>query len=147
MTVNQAGIDLVKHFEGCSLVAYPDGAGIQTIGWGHTQGVKEGDTCSQEQADAWLMENIESAAAGVSAVIDVPLNENQFAALVSFTFNLGIGSLRGSTLRKLINSGQTALAASEFLKWDKVAGKPSPGLQRRRQAEMDLFLSVPEVVT
>ncbi len=147
MTVSQQGINLVKEFEGCRLEAYQDGAGIWTLGWGHTAGVKAGDTCTQEQAESWLMQNLADAAASVQDLIDVPLTQGQFDALSSFTFNLGRGNLHGSTLRKLLNAGDAPAAALEFPKWCNVAGKPSAGLLRRRMAEQSLFLAPVAVTT
>ncbi len=156
MTISQQGIDLVKEFEGCRLTAYQDGAGVFTIGYGHTAGVSAGDTCTQEQAESWLIENLADAAATVQDQIDVPLTQGQFDSLCSFVFNLGSGSLHGSTLRKLLNAGSYGSsvvaedgtvtvtgAAGEFPRWNKVAGKPSAGLTRRRMAEQSLFLSAP----
>jgi lysozyme len=140
MTTGPAGISLIEEFEGCRLTAYQDGAGVWTIGYGHTHGVKPGDTCTEDEAREYLAYDLESAQSWVTKLVTVPLTQSQFDALVSFTYNLGAGSLRSSTLLKLVNAGSYALAAQEFAKWDKVAGKESPGLLRRREAERDLFL-------
>ena len=148
MTVSQSGIDLIKEFEGCRLEAYQDGAGIWTIGYGHIQAVKPGDTCTQEEADDWLNYDLDWAVLAVSRYVEVPVGQNQFDALVSFTFNLGVRSLRESSLLRLLNSGKDSLTALEFPKWDKVAGEASPGLLKRRNAEMQMFLGVaPSVVS
>lgn len=141
MTTGPAGISLIEEFEGCRLTAYQDGAGVWTIGYGHTHGVKPGDTCTEDEAREYLAYDLESAQSWVTKLVTVPLTQSQFDALVSFTYNLGAGSLRSSTLLKLVNAGSYALAAQEFAKWDKVAGKESPGLLRRREAERDLFLA------
>jgi lysozyme len=138
--VNQAGIDLVKNYEGCSLKAYPDpGTGGEpiTIGWGCTGGFKLGDTCTQAQADEWLLKRLEETETGVKALLHVPVTDNQLAALTSFAYNVGLGNLRGSTLLKLINQG--ILDSSQFLRWSYSNGKILPGLVKRRQAEKSLF--------
>lgn len=144
MTISQAGVALIKEFESCRLTAYRDGAEIWTIGWGHTHAVKQGDVWTQARADLSLAEDIaEDGENPVNRFVDVSLTQNQFDALVSFTYNEGAGRLASSTLLRLLNSGNPALAAEEFTKWDLVAGKPSAGLMRRRLAEQRLFLSVP----
>jgi len=139
MKTGAAGIALVEEFESCRLTAYRDGNGIWTIGWGHTGGVNEGDTITQEQADAWLADDLGTAESAVSRLIAASLNQNQFDALVSFTYNVGSGRLQGSTLRRVLNAEDYEGAAQQFLVWDIVAGHVSPGLQRRRQKEKTLF--------
>jgi lysozyme len=143
MKISDAGIDLIKRFEGCKLQAYPDpGTGGEpvTIGYGHTGGVKLGDTCTQEQADAWLRGDLEGAERVVNgAVRDDAITQGMFDALVSFQYNTG--ALRTSTLLKLVNDGQDMSAAQEFKKWVHAGGKVLPGLVTRRNAEMQLFLS------
>jgi lysozyme len=143
MDLNQKGIDLVKKFEGCQLKAYPDpGSGNEpwTIGYGHTGGIKKGMTITQAQADAFLHSDLQSTAKLVKSALTCTLNDNQFSALVSFTFNLGIGNLKSSTLLKKVNSGAFSEASSEFLKWNKAGGRVLAGLTKRRQAEADLFM-------
>lgn len=138
--MSQACIDLIKHYESCSLVAYPDpGTGDEpwTIGWGHTGGVKPDDTCTQEQADAWLAQDIEEHRDGVKALLHVDVTENQMDALTSFAFNVGLGNFRGSTLLRLINAGTPD--STQFLRWVNANGKILPGLVKRRQAEKSLF--------
>src|SRR5665213_1639715 len=139
MKTGAAGIALVEEFESCLLTAYRDGNGIWTIGWGHTGGVNEGDTATQDQADAWLADDLGTAESAVSRLIAASLNQNQFDALVSFTYNVGSGRLQGSTLRRMLNAEDYEGAAQQFLVWDIVAGHVSPGLQRRRQKEKTLF--------
>ena len=146
MKTGEKGIALIKEFEGCKFTAYADGAGVWTLGHGHTGGVKDGDTCDQAQADAWLVADVATAERCVSQACAV-LTQNQFDALVSFTYNLGCGNLRASTLLKLVNAGSTELAADEFPKWNLVAGKPSDGLTRRRNAERELFLTPEAIIT
>ena len=140
--MNQAGIDLIKSFEGCKLKAYRDIVGVLTIGYGATgPDVTEGLEITQEEADKRLLADIEQFERGVMRVVKVPLTENQLAALVSFTYNLGIGSLWRSTLLRLLNAGDYEAAANEFPKWDRAGGQPVAGLTRRRKAEQQLFRS------
>lgn len=133
------GLHLTERFEGCRLEAYRDSVGVLTIGYGHTAGVKEGDTCTQEQAERWLQEDIQAAANAVNKYVNVSLTQGEFDALVDFTFNLGSGSLQHSTLLRLLNSGDPEDAAKEFERWDKAGGKVVAGLLRRRQAEESEF--------
>lgn len=142
MTVSSKGSALIEQFEGLRLAAYQDGGGIWTLGYGHTNQVKAGDTCTSAQADEWLDSDIASAERAVNAMAHVALTQGQFDALVSFAYNLGPNALQESTLLRLMNSGNPALAASEFPKWDHVAGQVSEGLSRRRMAEQALFLEV-----
>lgn len=143
--INEAGLNLLKQFEQCRLVAYRDSGGIWTIGWGHTYGVKAGDTCTQEQADAWLIEDMAIAEHGVASAITVPINENQFSAMVVFTYNVGVGNFKSSSVCRLFNAGDKPAASRAFLLWDKarVNGVSTvlAGLQRRRAAEMQLYLA------
>lgn len=138
--MNQACIDLVKNYEGCRLKAYPDpGTGGEpwTIGWGHTSGVSEGDMCTQDEADAWLVDDLQSHEDGVKSLLHVDVNDNQLAALTSFAYNVGLGNLKTSTLLRLINLGQPD--STQFLRWVNGGGKVLPGLVKRRQAEKSLF--------
>lgn len=143
MKTSPTGIALIERFEGLRLEAYQDRAGLWTCGYGHTSGVKSGDTCTSAQADEWLESDVADAERAVNVLVKVPLNQNQFDALVSFTYNLGWSALEGSTLLRILNAGATSLAAREFLKWDHVAGVVSEGLLRRRTAEQELFLTTP----
>ncbi len=139
MKTSAAGLALIEQFEGLRLEAYQDGAGVWTIGYGHTLDVFKGDTCTQEQAAEWLTEDVAEAEDSVNSLVKVPLSQSQFDALVSFAFNLGGQSLATSTLLRDLNGGSYTLAASQFPRWDNVAGKPSPGLLKRRTAEQELF--------
>jgi lysozyme len=140
--INQAGLDLIKSFEKCRLKAYlPTKKDKWTIGWGHTgDDVEEGDTISQEQADELLEEDLIDAEDAVDKLVDVAINENQHAALVSFVFNCGEEALETSHLLKHVNAEEWEKAADEFLKWDHQGGIVVPGLLRRRNAERELFL-------
>lgn len=137
------GIDFIKQHEGLRLTAYDDGTGTQTIGYGHTKDVPKSIT--KEEAEAKLVQDIEEHEQAVKEAVKVPLTQEQFDALTSFTFNLGAGALKRSTLLKKLNAGDYEGAADEFLKWNKarIKGKLSPmrGLTKRRQAERELFLS------
>lgn len=146
--INEEGLRLIKQFEGLRLIAYPCDANVYTIGYGHTKGVKKGDKITIQQAQKLLAEDIKYFEKVVNELVSVPLTDNQFAALVSFTFNVGEGSktnpdivgLRNSTLLKLLNQGKYYEAACEFLKWNKVDGRVNEGLVNRRDAEKRLFL-------
>lgn len=137
--INSAGLALIKEYEGLRLEPYKDGAGIWTCGYGHTRGVTEHTHCTPEIAEAWLEADLQEAEEAVSRLVKVKLTDNQFAALVSFTFNLGQGSLAKSTLLKKLNEGGYSLVPACLRSWIFVAGKQSQGLVRRRAAESNLW--------
>jgi lysozyme len=141
LQLGAAGRKLIQSFEELRLTAYPDSRGIPTIGWGHTAGVKLGDSCTAEQADDWFTQDTHEAVMAVLRSVDVPLTQNQFDALVSFTFNVGEGSEAHSTLVRLLNAHDYDGAAQQFLVWDHVNGVVNAGLARRRAAEQALFLA------
>jgi lysozyme len=137
-----AGISLIKSFETCKLEAYPDPRGVWTVGWGHTgPEVVQGLVWTQDQADAQLAVDLHWAEAGVTRTVDIAITQNEFDALVSFTFNVGVGSEAHSTLVRYLNAHNIFMAADQFLVWDKVNGVENAGLLRRRQAERQLFLA------
>lgn len=150
---NDAGIDLIKSFEGLELDAYQDSGGVWTIGYGHTGGVKPGQHITEEEAEELFREDLGKFETMVEAGVSVLLNDNQFAALVSFAFNVGPGkkgvkdgfltlkSGQPPTLRRVLNQGDYARAADELLKWNHAAGGTPAGLTRRRKAERKLFLT------
>jgi lysozyme len=138
-----AGLALTMASEGCELTAYQDSAGVWTIGYGHTADVQPGDTCSQQQASAWLAEDIQWAAHAVSQYVTAPLTQGEFDALVDFTFNEGVGHLVHSTLLRLLNALDYAGAANEFPKWNLAGGVVAQGLVTRRAAEQAMFLGDP----
>lgn len=141
-TLSSLGEDLIKGFEAFRLAAYQDRKGVWTCGWGHTgPDVVEGTTCTAEQAENWFVADTESAVKGVSNSLTTNVSQQQFDALVSFTFNVGVGAEAHSTMVKLINARDFAGAANEFPKWDHVNGEVDGGLLQRRLAEQDLFLS------
>ncbi len=140
MKLGDAGADLIKSFESCRLKAYlPTPDDVWTIGYGHTEGVKEGDTCTQEEADAWFLEDVEWAEDCVNRAVTSQLTQNEFDALVSLCFNIGCGAFGKSTLVKLLNAGDYDAAAHEFGRWNKQRGTVLAGLTRRRTAEEQLF--------
>lgn len=142
MKVSQAGIDLIREFEGFSAVSYRDVAGKLTIGIGHM--IKAGekfDVITEQQAEAMLYEDLKWAEAAVLQCVDVDITQNQFDALCCFTYNVGGGSLLKSTLLIKLNESDYHAAADQFLRWDHAGGKLVPGLTRRREAERKLFLS------
>lgn len=144
MKTSQAGLNLIADCEGLRLEAYPDpGTGGEpwTIGYGHTGGVKPGDTCTKAQAMGFLISDVAGAENTVMRAIEIALSQGEFDALVSFTFNLGGGALAGSTLRKKLNAGDRQGAADEFLKWVRGPNGVLPGLVKRRARERAMFLN------
>ena len=133
------GLHLTESFESCRLQAYMDSAGVPTLGYGHTHGVTLGMTCTQDEAEQWLQQDIQVAAQAVNGMVTVALTQPEFDALVDFAFNLGTGNLQKSTLLRLLNAGDYKGAAAEFEKWDRAGGKVMAGLLRRRQAEEQMF--------
>lgn len=147
LVTSDRGLDLIKEFEGLETEAYPDPGNKVTgepwtIGYGHTRGVRRGDTCTEEQATDWLREDLQAAEGAVRHLVDVPLTQGQFDALASFVFNCGAGAFGNSTLLRLLNQGLYASAADQFKRWNRGADGPLPGLSRRRAAETALFLDM-----
>ena len=139
MKCSQEGLALIKKFEGCRLKAYRCSANVLTIGYGHTGGVKEDDTITQPEADKLLENDIAKFEEYVSDNVIVELKQYQFDALVAWTFNLGVGNLRSSTMLKKLNESDYDSVPSEMKRWNKAAGKTLGGLIRRRKAEGLLF--------
>jgi lysozyme len=145
MFTNQAGIELIKEFEGLRLRAYRCPAGVATIGYGTTvyptgYKVQMGEQISAEQAEEYLRSDLRAFERDVERMVLVPVNPNEFSALVSFAYNLGAEALRKSTLLRLLNAHNYAGAAGQFGRWTYAAGKQLPGLVRRRAAERALFI-------
>ena len=137
MKTSSKGVSLIKQFEGCRLIAYKCPAGVWTIGYGHTAGVKAGDTITQETAEDYLrndLEKYEKAVMNYDAIYH--FNQNQFDALVSFTYNCGVRNLKNLT-----QSGKRTLAqiSTKLPLYNKAGGVVLRGLQRRRAAEKELF--------
>ena len=135
MKISNKGLELIKRFEGCRLAAYKDSGGVLTIGYGHTRGVAAGQTITQEQANAFLVEDCGKAEAAVNKYYDrYHFNQNQYDALVSFAFNIG-------SIDKLTINGTRTIAeiSSKIPAYCKCAGKKLQGLVNRRAEEKKLF--------
>lgn len=136
--IGQAGLALIKQFEGCRLIAYQCSAGVWTIGYGHTVGVYKGMKITQKKAEAYLLQDVAKFEKYINNPSYVPftdkLNQNQFDALVSFAFNLGQGNVKKMCTGRTINQIPSAMQ-----QYCKAAGKTLPGLQRRRKAEAALY--------
>lgn len=142
MTPSKDCFDLIEKFESCRLEAYLDPVGIPTIGWGHTNPtVQLGDTITQEQADQYLTMDVAEISCHVDYLVTVGLNQPQYDALVSFTYNVGPHKFQKSTMLHLINGGCFLTASLEFTKWVYAGVHELAGLVKRREAERDLFLS------
>lgn len=142
MRTSSAGIELIKEFESCRLKAYmPTPNDVPTIGYGHTRNVYMGMVITQDEADAFLVNDLIPCEECIERWVDVDLEQEEFDALVSFIFNVGVGAFRNSTLLKLLNLKRYRAAADQFLRWNKQAGVVLNGLTRRRRAERELFLS------
>ena len=139
MKCSKEGLALIKKFEGCRLEAYRCSANVLTIGYGHTGGVLETDVITQDVADKLLKEDIAKFEKYVNVNVAVELNQNQFDALVAWTFNLGVGNLRSSTMLKKLNESDYDSVPFEMRRWNKAGGKTLDGLIRRRKAEGLLF--------
>ena len=159
MNIGEKGVKLIKAFEGCKNRPYRCPAALWTVGYGKLMypdqarlklaermeyPLKLADTrlFSQEEIDAFLLEELESTSRGVARLCPSAVGkQGQFDALVSFAFNCGLGTLQRSSIRTAFNRGEISMAADNFLKYTKAAGRELPGLLRRRQAERALFLS------
>jgi lysozyme len=139
MRTGTDGIELIRHFEGCRFDAYLCPAGVWTIGYGHTANVKEGDRVNQEAAEAFLIEDLEKFEQAVARLVKVPVTQQQFDALVSFTFNLGAGNLAASTLLRKLNNYQYIEVPEQMMRWVRAGGQVLDGLVKRRAAEAALF--------
>ena len=146
MKTSDNGISLIKEFEGCRLTAYLDSVNIWTIGYGWTHAVdgkpvNRGMTINQATADRLLKTGLVQFENDILKLVKVKLNQNQFDALVSLSYNIGSRALSTSTLLKKLNAGDYRGAGDEFLRWDKAGGETLAGLTRRRAAEKQLFLA------
>tara|TARA_Y100001951_G_C11261875_1_gene253002 strand:- start:782 stop:1237 length:456 start_codon:yes stop_codon:yes gene_type:complete len=143
MEISQEGLSLIKKFEGCKLQSYKCAAGVWTIGYGSTNGIEEGMKISQERADMLLLEDVEIFEEAVNELVKVPLEQNQYDALVTWTFNLGPTNLKNSTLLKVLNNKEYENVPEQIKRWNKatVNGERQvlEGLVRRREAEALLF--------
>lgn len=149
MQVSDAGIELIKSFEGFRANAYPDpksGGDPWTVGYGTTKfpsgrPVKKGDYVTPAQAEMYLREDVKKFASSIDALVTVQLKQCQYDALVSFVYNLGATNFRKSTLLKKLNAKDYKGAADEFLRWVSPGSSVEAGLRRRRTAERAMFLS------
>ena len=145
MVVSLFGIDLICGFEGLRLKAYDDGVGVWTIGFGTTiypNGirVKKGDICTEAQAKAYMAYDLKKFESTVNSAVTVPLNQNQFDALVSLAYNIGPSAFSKSTLVKKLNAGDIRGASDQFDVWVNAGGKRMQGLVNRRAKEKEVFL-------
>lgn len=145
MKISQVGINLITSFEDMVLTAYDDGVGVWTIGYGTTVypngiRVKRGDTCTKVQAVSFFQHDLRRFETAVNQAVKVMINQNQFDALVSLTYNIGATALKESTLVKKLNVKDYTGAADQFKVWNIGGGKVLKGLVRRRAAERELFL-------
>lgn len=151
MKISDEGLRLIKSFEGyhtrlddgrCKTYRCP--ANVLTIGWGCTEGVHEGMIWTEAEAEAALRRELAKFEAGVIQAVTVPMNQNQFDALVSLAYNIGLGALRGSSVLKAVNKEDWTGAAKAFQLWNKGGGKVLPGLVSRRSREAALLLKPTE---
>lgn len=140
MQTSGEGIALIKKFEGCEIEAYQCSAKVWTIGYGHTRGVSEGATCTIEEAEKILVSDLKEFEKYVNDLVDIPLSQNQFDALVAWTFNLGPTNLKSSTLLSKLNENDVNDVPFQIRRWNKAGGKILDGLVRRREAEALLWL-------
>lgn len=160
MKITKQALDVIKHFEGCSLTAYKCSAGVWTIGWGHTgKAAYKGAKITQVAADSLLLSELEDYEVAVSQLLGNALTQRRLDASVLFAYNVGLGALKSSTYLKYIKAGLIDRAAQELLKWDKANGANNgkdddgdglideagekqrlAGLTRRREAERSLLL-------
>lgn len=146
MKINDAGLAIIKHFEGLRLHSYRCPADVWTIGYGATgDDIKEGMEWTLEQCEERLKQDLKRFEDGVTKLVTVQINENQFSALVSFAYNIGLGAFKKSTLLHFINKHNYSVAG-EFAKWNKVGGIPMNGLTKRRAHEAALFQGSPQKI-
>ncbi|WP_338803533.1 lysozyme [Xenorhabdus griffiniae] len=144
MEISDKGLECIKLYEGLKLKAYPDpatGSTPWTIGYGHTKGVKKGNLITEQQAEAFLHDDLQPIYTTLRRLVKVPLSQSQFDALCSFIFNCGSSNFSDSTLLKKLNQSDYTGAAAEFSRWNKAAGKVMRGLDNRRSSEHQMFLS------
>lgn len=137
--ISEDGLRLIKRWEGLRLEAYNCPAGVLTIGYGHTRNVEPGQRISGTEADRLLRSDISIYETAVSDMVGVPLSDNQFAALVSWAFNIGHVAARRSTLIRKLNSGDYDAVPAELMRWNRIKGKVVSGLTNRRAAEAGLW--------
>ena len=139
MKISENGLELIKKFEGCETTAYQDSVGVWTIGFGHTKGVEEGQTCSIEDAESMLADEMDEYEGYINNMVKVELQQHEFDALVAWVYNLGPTNLGESTMLKVLNGGQFDRGPDEMNRWPRAGGEILEGLVRRRQAESLMF--------
>ena len=139
MQISNKGLELIKFYEGLELEAYKCAAGVLTIGYGWTHDVKEGDTITEERAEELLREGIVQYENAVDDLVNVPLEQHQFDALVSWVYNLGKANLAASTLLKKVNAQEFDEVPDQIRRWNKAGGKVLEGLTKRRESEAKLW--------
>ena len=140
MVLGINGENLIKHWEELRLVVYPDGSGVPTGGWGHTGGgIKIGQKLSVDTAKTWFAMDTHEAITAINKLVTVPLTQNQFDALVSFVYNVGIEAFKSSTLLRLLNQKNYAGVPIQLVRWNHDNGKVVAGLTNRRNAEVILW--------
>ena len=139
MKISEDGLELIKKFEGCETTAYQDSVGVWTIGFGHTKGGEEGQTCSIEDAESMLADEMDEYEGYINNMVKVDLQQHEFDALVAWVYNLGPTNLGESTMLKVLNGGQFDRVPDEMNRWTRAGGEILEGLVRRRQAESLMF--------
>lgn len=141
MKINDAGIHLLKTHEGLRLQAYLCPGGVLTIGYGHTGDVRPLQTITQEDAERLLCNDLARFETGISQIVQVPLSDNQFSALVCFAFNIGLAAFASSTLVSLLNRKWYGQVPAQLMRWTHARGVELPGLAARRRDEAALWNS------
>lgn len=136
---NKAGIDLIKSFEGLKLTAYLCPGHVWSIGYGHTRTVRPGMTITPGEAEQLLLGDLDIVQKAIQRRVSVPLTDNEFAALVSFVFNVGVPAFENSSLLKLLNRGWYDQVPAQLMRWNRAKGELMGGLARRRAAEAALW--------
>ena len=139
MKISEDGLELIKKFEGCETSAYQDSVGVWTIGFGHTKGVEAGQTCSIEDAESMLADEMDEYEGYINNMVKVELQQHEFDSLVAWVYNLGPTNLSESTMLKVLNGGQFDRVPDEMNRWTRAGGEILEGLVRRRQAESLMF--------
>jgi lysozyme len=144
MQVNENGLTLIRKFEGFRARAYRDAVGVWTIGYGHTSRagppqVKAGLVVTRARAAQILAKDVAMFAEGVAGLVTAVLNDNQFSALVSFAYNVGLGNFRKSSVLSAVNREDFEAVPRRLALWSRAGGRVLPGLVRRRAAEAALF--------
>lgn len=145
MRIDQAGIDLLVQDEGLELTSYLDTGGVWTLGIGSTRffgkPVTRGMKCTEEEAYEQCRRDVRDSEDAVTRLVKVPLTQNQFNSLVNFVYNIGEGAFEKSTLLKVLNKGDYAGTAKQFMRWIYDNGKRIEGLKKRRQRTVAMFNS------